>query len=200
MDTVLKYASDSELLSLSDGEDGYAFSELVDRYKAGLSSFLWSFMKQDDLVEDVVQETFLRFYAKRDRFDSRRPVKPWLFTIAANTARDVLRKSKCHPAVSIGSLIRSEESSLGDILNIFTSYEDNPLEHLEQTERLDVMYHIVQQMPPKQRDILLLAYYEGLSYRDISHRLSIPVGTVKSRLHMAVRSVTAAWSVQYPQR
>ena len=76
--------SDSELLSRFRDGDEDAFREIVDRYKNSLYAFLRQFLNRHDLVEDVFQETFLQLFASRDSFDTSRPLRPWLFTIAAN--------------------------------------------------------------------------------------------------------------------
>ena len=196
MSYALKEVSDKQLMVTYGLGDEHAFTELVRRYQTSLSSFLRLFLRQQDLVEDVFQETMLRVYVHRDHFDSQRPLKPWLFTIAANTARDTLRKSLRRPAFSIGSLNPNEDRSFGEVLDHLSSVEDNPLESLEQCELFEAVQDAIERMSPKKRDILMLAYYERLSYQEISERLSIPVGTVKSRLHSAVREFSGVWSMQ----
>ena len=71
--------SDSELLQRYRQGEEWAFREIVTRYKNSLYAFLRRFVSQDDVVEDVFQETFLQLYASRDSFDSERPLRPWLY-------------------------------------------------------------------------------------------------------------------------
>ena len=186
MDTFLNSMSDADLLSSCDDGDEAIFRELVNRYKDSLYRFLWYFLKHHDQVEDVFQEAFLRLYTYREQFDTSRPLKPWLFTIAANIARDTLRQSRRHPAVLIGNLTSLDGLSLESVLNTFASQDDNPCARLEQVEVSDEIRRIIADMPQKLRDILNLAYFDRFSYKQMAEILSIPLGTVKSRLHAAV--------------
>ena len=86
--------SDAELLTRYTAGDEAAFREIVNRYKNSLYAFLRQFLNRHDLVEDVFQETFLQLFASRDSFDTNRPLRPWLFTIAANKAKDALRRGE----------------------------------------------------------------------------------------------------------
>lgn len=82
-----KSTLETQLLTRFGQGDETAFRELVDRYKNSLYAFLQRFLHHHDLVEDVFQETFLQIYASRASFDANRPLRPWLFTIAANKAK-----------------------------------------------------------------------------------------------------------------
>ncbi len=92
MEPVFDKQTDAELLARYAAGEEAAFREIVNRYKNGLYAFLKQFLSRQDLVEDVFQETFLQLFISRDSFDTTRPLRPWLFTIAANKAKDALRK------------------------------------------------------------------------------------------------------------
>ena len=83
--------TDSQLLTLYKEGDDDAFREIVNRYKNPLYAFLRRFLNRQDLVEDVFQETFLQLHISAGAFDTSRRFKPWLYTIAANKAKDALR-------------------------------------------------------------------------------------------------------------
>jgi RNA polymerase sigma-70 factor (ECF subfamily) len=166
--------------------DERAFRELVSRYKNGLYAFLKRFLNHQDLIEDVFQETFLQLFTSRDSFDTDRPLRPWLFTIAANKAKDALRKQQRTSAVAIGTISDGEEASFGDVLNSLTSDETRPYETLEQGEAAELVRDVIASMPQQAREILILAYFNKFSYKQMAQILSIPIGTVKSRLHTAV--------------
>ena len=103
-ETSVKKPTDAELLEQYKAGNELAFREIVERYKNPLYSFLRRFLNKQDLVEDVFQETFLQLYTSRDKFDSSRPLHPWLFTIAANKAKDALRKMQRTSAMSLGAI------------------------------------------------------------------------------------------------
>ncbi len=186
MRAIFTKMTDAELLSLYAAGDEGAFRELVNRYKNSLYAFLKQFLNQQDLVEDVFQETFLQLFTSRESFDTSRPLRPWLFTIAANKAKDALRKSQRASAVPIGTISESEEMSFTDMLNALTSDSTMPYEELERNETAAQVSRIIADMPENLREILILAYFNKFSYKQMAEVLGIPIGTVKSRLHTAV--------------
>jgi RNA polymerase sigma-70 factor (ECF subfamily) len=189
----LKKLTDGELLALySEGEEA-AFREIVNRYKNGLYAFLRMFLNRRELVEDVFQETFLQLYTSKDSFDSDRPLRPWLFTIAANKAKDALRKWQRKNAIPIGTMTDSEDLSFDDVLNSVTSDSTMPYDELQRDETALRVRRIIADMPKNLREILIFAYFNRFSYKQMAEILSIPIGTVKSRLHTAVGRFSKEW-------
>ncbi|MBN1124830.1 MAG: sigma-70 family RNA polymerase sigma factor [Sedimentisphaerales bacterium] len=193
MNPSLEEYSDAELLDKYRQGEESAFREIVDRYKNSLYAFLRRFLNQRDLVEDVFQETFLQLYASRDTFDTERPLRPWLFTIAANKAKDALRKVQRHSSISLGAIADSGDVSVDDVVNILQSNKVTPDEELDTEERSRKIGEIIASMPENLRAILILAYFEQFSYKQMADILSIPIGTVKSRLHTAVVHFAKKW-------
>ena len=185
--------SDAELLTRYTAGEEAAFREIVTRYKNSLYAFLRQFLNRHDLVEDVFQETFLQLYASRESFDTSRPLRPWLFTIAANKAKDALRKWQRTATVSIGTMADSQDLSFDDMLNTVTSDSTLPYEELQKDETAARVGQIIADMPENLREILILAYFQGFSYKQMAEILSIPIGTVKSRLHTAVGRFAKEW-------
>ena len=185
--------SDGELLALYQKGDEEAFKEIVSRYKNPLYGFLRRFLNQQDLVEDVFQDTFLQLYISKDSFDQGRPLRPWLFTIAANKAKDALRKIQRHSTVSLGAIADTGDATVDDVVNILASYEITPDQEVSEDETRVRVREIITQMPENLKAILILAYFEQFSYKQMAEILSIPIGTVKSRLHTAVVHFTRKW-------
>lgn len=188
-----KKADETELLErFCQGQES-AFQELVDRYKNSLYAFLRHFLNRSDMVDDVFQETFLQLYTSRESFDPSRPLRPWLFTIAANKARDALRKIQRQPVHHIGPIADTGESSIDDVVNTITSYDTTPLEEVDNEETKERVRGVISEMPENLREILILAYFEQFSYKHMAQVLGIPIGTVKSRLHTAVTHFSKKW-------
>lgn len=185
--------TDAELLARYISGDEEAFSEIVDRYKNALYAFLRRFLNRQDLVEDAFQETFLQLYSSRSSFDLERPLRPWLFTIAANKARDALRKQQRQATTSIGTMSDPEEVSIDDVLNTLSSYDVTPLDELNRDETASKVRDTIASMPDNLREILILAYFDQFSYKQMAQMLGIPIGTVKSRLHTAIVFFTKKW-------
>ncbi len=175
-----------------DGDE-QAFEELVERYKNGLYSFLRRFLNQTELVEDVFQETFVQLYLSRETFDPERPLRPWLFTIAANKARDSLRKLQRINEKNVGPMADAGDVSIDDVINSLNSIETTPYDEVAKGETTDQVHKVITEMPENLREILILAYFEQFSYKHIAEILSIPIGTVKSRLHTAVVQFSKKW-------
>jgi len=193
MNPILENQTDAELLNSYAAGDQAAFSIIVTRYKDGLYAFLKKFLNRQDLIEDVFQETFLQLFTSRESFDPARPLRPWLFTIAANKAKDALRKQQRTAAISIGAIANSDEMSFDDALNTITSDNVVPYDHLERDEIAVLVRGVIADIPENLREILILAYFNKFSYKQMSQILSIPIGTVKSRLHTAVARFAKDW-------
>jgi RNA polymerase sigma-70 factor (ECF subfamily) len=185
--------TDAELLTRFGEGDETAFRELVTRYKNSLYAFLKQFLNHQDLVEDAFQETFLQVFTSRESFDTSRPLRPWLFTIAANKAKDSLRKRQRTAATPIGTMADAQEMSFDDVLNTFTSDDTMPYEVLQKNETASRVGQVIADMPENLREILILAYFNKFSYKQMANILSIPIGTVKSRLHTAVARFAKEW-------
>ncbi len=193
---VSEEVSDSELLQRYRRGDEQAFREIVSRYKNSLYAFLRRFVSHDDVVEDVFQETFLQLYISQDSFDANRPLRPWLFTIAANKAKDTLRKMQRQASKSMGAIADAGDFSVDEVINILTSYETTPDDEVSAEETAHCVRQVVAEMPDNLRGILVLAYFEQFSYKQMAQILSIPIGTVKSRLHTAVVHFTKKWKAE----
>ena len=185
--------TDAQLLARYSGGDEAAFREIVNRYKNGLYAFLRQFLNRQDLVEDVFQETFMQLFTSRDSFDKSRPLRPWLFTIAANKAKDALRKWQRTTAIPIGTIADSQDLSFDEMLNTLSSDNSMPYEELEKNEISLRVAQVIEEMPENLKEILLLAYFQRFSYKQMAEILSIPIGTVKSRLHTAVGRFAKDW-------
>jgi RNA polymerase sigma-70 factor (ECF subfamily) len=156
---------------------------------------LRNFLNKTDVIDDVFQETFLQLFTSQESFDRSRPLRPWLYTIAANKAKDALRKMQRTAAIPIGTMTESEDMSFGDMLNVLGSEEERPFEDLEKDETAANVRGVIANMPDNLREILILAYFNKFSYKQLSDILSIPIGTVKSRLHTAVGRFAKDWKV-----
>ena len=193
MKSIFNKQTDAELLTRYAAGEEAAFRAIVSRYKNSLYIFLRHFLSRHDLIEDVFQETFIQLFTSREDFDTSRPLRPWLFTIAANKAKDALRKRKRTAAISIGSIADAKEMSFDEVLNILTSETTTPYDTVEKGETSSQVRQIIADMPENLREILILAYFNKFSYKQMAQILSIPIGTVKSRLHTAVGRFAKDW-------
>jgi RNA polymerase sigma-70 factor (ECF subfamily) len=185
--------SDEQLLSAYVAGERAAFRELMNRYRDELVHFLTRFLGSRAAAEDVFQETFLQVHLSAETFDPDRRLKPWLFTIAANKARDYHRKHgrRTPMSLSAGMGDQGEGQSYVDLMEADLPSPDAPV---LDAERSRLVKQVVDSMAPHLREILLLSYFQRMSYNQIAETLEIPLGTVKSRLHAAVAAFARAWS------
>ena len=186
--------TDEQLLALFQGRDPGAFEQLVKRYEKPLYNFLVKFVAGAAVAEDVFQETFLQVSISADNFDVTRRFRPWLYTIAANKARDMLRKKGRRPTVQLtGTQENDYENDLWDVLLVD---ETTPQKLLEQKQQKQMVRDTVMQLPDRLREILALAYFNQLPYKEIAKVLDVPLGTVKSRLHSAIAEFAKQYKIR----
>jgi RNA polymerase sigma-70 factor (ECF subfamily) len=190
----LTLCPDEELLTRFCKGQTEAFGCLVRRYERELYGYLRRYLGDASLAEDVFQNTFLQVYVKSGQYEPGRPVRPWLYTIATNQAIDALRRNGRHQALSLDQY--REEAADGDLHSLVETLESQgpgPIDSAQGKERREQIRASVDRLPDFLRQVLLLAYYQGLKYREIADILGIPVGTVKSRLHAALVKLQEVW-------
>jgi len=186
--------TDEELLLeyRTTGDEGL-FAQLVNRYEHELYNYLRRYLGDAVMAEDAFQATFLQVHLKCDQFEAGRRVRPWLYTIATNQAIDGQRRNRRHRLVSLDRARGSNKDELGKLLDVMEGGEPNPVAELEAAERRDWIREAVQQLPDTLRGAVTLIYYQGMKYREAAEVMSIPVGTVKSRMHAAIERLNEAW-------
>lgn len=184
--------TDEALLVRSREGDRQAFRDLVERYRDDLHRFLIRFLGSRTAADDVFQETFLQVHLAADSFDHERRFRPWLFAIASNKARDHHRRTRRRAATSLDAPLHVGEGTLVDLLQADLPDPGQPVADAE--TRIAVK-RVVDELPLHYREILLLAYFQRMSYQQIAECLAIPLGTVKSRLHAAVAHFATSWKL-----
>ena len=181
-------------LRFRDTGDQEAFRALIDRYHDDLLRFLYRMIGDRQGAEDVFQEAFLQIHISGATFDGSRKFRPWFFTIAANKARDLLRKKKRRRTAELSAPVSGRGSDSGfSFMDFLESDIEKPGDRLTSDERDGQVQRVLDGMSPTLREVLLLAYFQRLSYAQIADDLGIPLGTVKSRLHSAVAVFGRGW-------
>ncbi len=184
--------SDETLLQLHLGGDDRAFGVLVERYRNELHGFLARFLGSATAADDVFQDTFLQVHLSGATFDPTRTFKPWLFTIAANKARDFHRKRKRRAMTSLDAPIGSPDDG-ANLLDMLPSHESAPDSRSELVDQQALVKRVVDGLPEHHREVILLGYFQRMSYKQVADILEVPLGTVKSRLHAAVALFSDHW-------
>jgi len=171
--------SDKDILFNLVDEDIESYSILVDRYKNRLLNFVYRFVKDFDVAEDIVQETFLRVYRKRHNYKAIANFSTWIFTIAGNLAKSELRRRKRWKFFSLDAYNDNEKKF---------ELPDNGIkpDRAASVSILDEnIQNAIDKLQDKYKESLILRDIEGMSYKQIADITRVPVGTVKSRVNRA---------------
>lgn len=189
--------TDERLVEAYRKGEADAFRLLVERYHDDLLRFLTRLGGDRQIAEDAFQEAFLQVHLSLGSFDTGRRFRPWLFTIAANKARDLLRKKGRRQTLElsapIGSAGGGSASDGGSFIDLLEVHVPPPDSELLDAERDEMVQKALDQLSDPLREILLLAYFQRLTYAQVAEELGIPLGTVKSRLHAAVATFAKRW-------
>ncbi len=182
--------TDAELLRDHLAGHPQAFADLAQRYADELYSFMFRFVNSAAVAEDLVQETLIQVHHSAASFDMARPLRPWVYTIAANKARDYLRGRGRRPMQSLDAGADEDRPDGAQQLEAGGPSASEMLDDAEQRARVRA---IVAELPEHHREVLLLGYFQQLPYAEIAEILDVPLGTVKSRLHAAVKNFGEQW-------
>lgn len=187
--------SDEDLLVRLRGGERDVFGPLVKRYERELFGYLRRYLGDDDLADDVFQNTFVQVFLKIQQYEPGRAARPWLYAIATNQAIDALRRrnrrTADRPADTVS--VPDEDGEPRPLFELLPAPGDAPPDVAEMTEQRERVRAAVARLPDLLRQAVLLVYFQGLKYQDAADILEIPVGTVKSRLHAALTKLTEEW-------
>lgn len=166
--------SDEQLAAACLFGNDKAFAELLERYLKPIYGFLYQMVRDQAVVEDLAQETFIKAWKNMHRFDQSKSFKTWIFTIAKNTALDYLKKKKTTPF----SFFEDEKGN--SHLENVSEDAALPDEILEREDVAREMEDKLELIPQKYRTILVLRYKEDFSLHEIAEILGAPYNTVKA--------------------
>jgi RNA polymerase sigma-70 factor (ECF subfamily) len=180
-----------DMQRLAAGQEA-ALNGLMERHAGALVHFLFRMLLNEDDANDLAQETFVRVYRHRDRYDGGK-FTTWLYTIAANLARNEYRRRTRHPNISLEAQSESSEGTLADVL---PSAEPGPSQNAASNELGQAVRAAVQRLPEELRDAVVLCEWEELSAEEAAAVLRTTSRAIESRLYRArklLRDALAPW-------
>ena len=180
------------MLALQRGEDA-ALNGLMQRWRGPLLAFFLRSTGREEEAADLAQETFVRVYTSRARYQRSGKFSTWLFTIAANLARNFARWRSRHPTVDLAGASEDGESVENALDRLSQrppagapqTAPEHPSQVLEAEERAEAVRAAIQALPEDMREALILFTYHDLSYREIAKIQSTGEKTVENRLYRA---------------
>ena len=182
--------SDALLVERAAAGDKRAFELLVVKYQRRVERLIARMVRDNRLVEDITQETFLRAYRALHQFRGDAQFYTWLYRIAVNTAKKFLLDLKRDPTALSNSIERIDEEDETSRPNNEPITEETPESQFAAKEIAEVVNRAMASLPEDLRQAVTLREIEGLSYEEIALVMNCPVGTVRSRIFRAREAIS----------
>ena len=165
-------ADDRRLVTLALGGDHTAFEYLFDRYHEAIRRLFVQRMGGANDVDDLLQETFIKVYINLHRYCADYTFGQWVYTIARNTFVDYVRR-------------RPDDLPIDERFAAPASSAPTPEESVINLQQRTQIEHCLDRLAPPYRQLIVMRFFEEYSYEEIAAKLSLPLGTVKTRIHRA---------------
>jgi len=163
-----------------DGDDE-AFGFIVETYRDRLFGLAVGILRNRTAAEDVVQEAFIKAHKNLKSFRGDASIYTWLYRIAVNTAHNHIRRAR-----------RAEEVDFEEVAPIIEAAGPNPAEKAANAELGEAIDGAIQGLPPRQREVFILHYFEQMTHREIAEILGVTEGAVKANFFHAVQKLKGA--------
>jgi RNA polymerase sigma-70 factor (ECF subfamily) len=184
---------DEDLMARAQVGDSGAFGELYARYREPISRYVNRILRDRETADDVTQEAFCRAFDARASFDPKGRFSAWLYAIAHNLCVNEFRRRKARPNVSLNTTVRialsDEDSEDVELHEMIADSGESVEQRLERREVQGLIERATRQLPDRQRQIVALRFHQGMKYAEIREQIGCSIGTIKSRIHHAVRRI-----------
>jgi RNA polymerase sigma-70 factor (ECF subfamily) len=183
---------------LSGSDD--AFNTLVWRWQKIIFNFAWRDLGNRDEAHDVAQQVFIRVYRNLHKLKDRDRFSTWIYQIAANLCRDVIKQRRRRQVLSLESMQESGSAELAanDAFTLMPEGDQHPDRIVSRSQLRDLLEKALQEIPEEQRIVVVMKEYQNLKFTEIAEILGAPVNTIKSRLYYglnALKKVLARWDI-----
>jgi RNA polymerase sigma-W factor len=172
---------DDKLVERAIGGDEKAYQQLVDKYQRALYYHILKMVRNKDIIEDLVQETFVKAFDNLESYSTNYAFSTWLYRIATNHTIDYLRKKKL-PTKSIDAPVKTRD---GDMQMELPDEHASADRQVLKKQRKNIVQNAIQNLPKKYRKVIVLRHMEEKSYQEIADELELPLGTVKAHIFRA---------------
>jgi len=171
----------SDMHGLRGGDD-LALNSIMGRHRDRVFRYLIRLLQDEEEALDLAQETFVRVYLNREKFNPKNRFSPWMYAIATNLARDRMRWLSRHRNISLEAPVGNSDAKLADSL---TENRLTPNESLEREEQIIQVKEALAEIPEELRTPLVLVEYEDMSQAEIAAALNCTPKAVENRLYRA---------------
>ena len=165
------------ILNIAESQDNGSFKKIFEYFSPRLKSFLMKSGAEESIAEEIIQETMTIIWTKADYYDPKvASPSTWIYTIARNKKIDILRKSR-------KAILEDIETA------VLPAVEPKTEENIEHDQKFDLIAQQLDSLPKDQLDLLKMNFFEEKSHGEISELTGIPLGTVKSRIRLALEKI-----------
>ena len=177
----LKKLTDDRLVSMFSNGNNQAFDVLLERHKDRIFNYIYNMVKDEDLANDIFQETFVKaiMTIKQGRYSADGKFASWISRIAHNAVIDHFRQEKSQGTIS------TDEADY-DILNRRELAEDTIEDIIIDRSIRDDVRALIQSLPAEQRQVLIMRYYNNLSFKEIAEKTGVSINTALGRMRYAI--------------
>lgn len=168
--------TDEELILQYLKGDESSLNFLIERYLKQIYGFIFKYVKDQQIAEDIAQDVFLKVWKNLKKFDENRKFKPWLYTIAKNTTLDYIKKKK---PINFSSYENKDGKNI--LLETIKSDQTLPIEFAENQLLKSKLSETIKKLPEKYRSIFSLHYKNDFNLKEIANVLKQPLNTIKTR-------------------
>ncbi len=174
---------DRELVSLALEGDQRAYALLVKKYKKGLVLHIRRTIGDEEVIEDLVQEAFIKAFKALKTYSTSYAFSTWLYKIASNHAIDYKRKRR----LTTISLDKPTLTKDGEVRHEIPDVTYRPDQEIEGGQRENIIQEAIDSLPPKYNRVIVMRHQQEKSYEEIAQELDLPLGTVKAHIFRARR-------------
>ncbi len=196
--TSVAFDEDARLMAAAQANDVFAFEELTTRNQGRVYAYLNRYVGDSQLAEDLTQEVFMRVYKHRATYRQEARFSTWLFRVAHNVAFNALRAKSRRPETLFNAVSGSRGGGSSSIMEfedgVLSRSGATPTQKVARLEKQAIVRDAVQKLPPRQRQAVLLARFEGMSYQQIGDVMELKQEAVKSlicRAHRNLKNILA---------
>jgi len=190
--------TDAQLIRRAQNGDVDAFNTIVWRWQKRVYNFSLRYIGDPEEAKDICQKTFLKAYQKVAGLQDRSKFSTWLYQIALNHCRDELKKRRRRTMVSLDSLQENDNGTHGERVTLARGDAEQAAKHACNHNLREIIKRALQEIPPQQREVIIMKQYEELKFHEIAEILDTSVNTAKSRMYYglsALRNVFKQWNI-----
>ena len=191
--------NDEILLGRAKEGDKAAFEEFYQRYKGQIFTYIYRFVNNYQVAEELTQETFINAYTHLDSYSPKGKPLAWIYAIASNLSKNTLKNKRLRSEVSLDAPMEVKEGQL-NMLDVLENFKEKPDTTIRGKELASKIKDAFDALPAAHKQVLLLCDVQGHTYQDVAYILGCKLSTVGSRLFRARKKIAKKLAMIYKEK